>query len=148
MPLPPFTDTGELPVGIHPATLAEVVQQLGTGTPQRQAVSGRLERICRVAFGTGHVAHLIVFGSFVTSKPEPNDVDVFILMEDTFDATNLAGEARLLFDHQTAQSHFGASFFWLRRMAAWEGEQAAVECWQAKRGGGQRGIVEIVSESP
>jgi hypothetical protein len=148
MSIPPFTDTGDLPVGIHRATLAEVVQRLGTGSPQRQNVSGRLERICRVAFGTGHVARLIVFGSFVTNKPDPNDVDVFILMEDSFDATHLSGETQLLFDHQTAQSHFGASFFWLRRMAAWEGEQAAVECWQAKRGGGQRGIVEIVPEAP
>jgi hypothetical protein len=46
------------------------------------------------------------------------------------------------------QAHFGASVFWLRCLAAWEGEQAAVEYWQAKRGGGQRGIVEITPEAP
>lgn len=93
-----------------------------------------------------HVARFIVFGSFVTAAAEPNDVDVFLLMEDTFDASRLTGEARLLFDHAAAQAHFGGSVFWLRRLAAWEGEKAAVEYWQVKRDGGRRGIVEIVQE--
>jgi hypothetical protein len=35
----------------------------------------------------------------------------------TFDADTLTGEARLLFDHASAQAHFGASVFWLRRLA-------------------------------
>jgi len=33
--------------------------------------------------------------------------------------------------------------FWLRRLAAWPNEQAAVEFWQVKRGGGRSGIVEV-----
>ena len=37
---------------------------------------------------------------------------------------------------------------WLRRLTAWEGEQAAVEYRQAKSGGGQRGLVEIAPEAP
>ncbi len=69
-------------------------------------------------------------------------------MEDAFDASSLTGEAQLLFDHLGAHTHFGASVFWLRKMSAWEGEQAAVEYWQAKRGGGQRGIVAIDPEAP
>jgi hypothetical protein len=88
-----------------------------------------------------------VFGSFITDKPEPNDVDVFMLMEDSFDSSQLSGEASILFDHAGAHAHFGASVFWLRRLAAWEGEQAAVEYWQVKRGGKQRGIVEIIPEA-
>jgi len=65
----------------------------------------RLERIYNVAWATGHLARCVVFGSFVTVKPVPNDVDVFFLMEDTFDVTHLTGEARLLFDHAVAQTH-------------------------------------------
>lgn len=148
MPLPSFTPAGEFPLGVHPASLPVVIARLGVGSSQRQLVAARLERICQVAFGTGHVARLVVFGSFVTDKPEPNDVDVFLLMEDSFDAAQLAGEAQLLFDHNEAQNHFGASVFWLRKLAAWEGEQAAVEYWQAKRGGGHRGIVEILPGTP
>jgi hypothetical protein len=95
-----------------------------------------------------HLARFVVFGSFVTNKPEPQGVDVFLVMEDTFDASQLAGDASLLFDHAAAQAHFGASVFWVRHRAAWPNEQAAVEFWQVKRGGGRRGVVEIIAEAP
>ena len=90
----------------------------------------------------------MVFGSFVTDKPDPNDVDVFLLMEDSFEVDSVAGEARLVFDHSAADAYFGASVFWTRRLAALGGEQAAIEFWQTKRDGSLRGIVEIESESP
>ena len=86
----------------------------------------------------------MIFGSFVTGKVDPNDVDVFLLMDDAFDASDLSGNALLLFDHAAAQAHFGTSVFWLRRLAAWLDEQTAIEFWQLKRGGGRRGIVEVV----
>jgi hypothetical protein len=82
----------------------------------------------------------------VTSKSEPYDVDVLLVMADAFDASRLRGEAPLLFDHGVAQSHFGASVFWLRQLATWPNEQAAVEFWQVTRGGGRRGIVEVTRE--
>ena len=78
------------------------------------------------------------------SRVELNDVDIFLLMADTFDASQQSGEAPLLFDHAAAQAHFGASVFWLRRPAAWPDEQTAVEFRQVKRGGGRRGIVEVI----
>jgi hypothetical protein len=146
--LPEFIDGDDLPPGVHPATIHEVLQRFGARPARRIVVSGRLERIYRVAQATGQVARFIVFGSFVTAKPEPNDVDVFLLMEDTFDASLLHGEPHLLFDHASAQTHFGASVFWIRRLAALGGEQPTIEYWQIKRDGGRRGIVEIVEESP
>ena len=60
----------------------------------------------------------------------------------------LPSEAALVFDHSAADAHFGASVFWVRRLAAFGGEQAAVEYWQVKREGGRRGIVEITEETP
>jgi hypothetical protein len=147
LPLPAATDLGELPLGIHPATLGEVLERFGAATPRRRVIGRRLERISQVARETGQLARMVVFGSFVTSKPEPNDVDVFLLMEDTFDAGQLVGEARLLFDHAEAEARFGASVFWMRRLAALGGEEEAVGYWQITRGGGRRGIVEIVQES-
>ena len=108
-----MTDSGDLPPGAHPAPLREVLDRFGVGSVQRQAVARRLERVYRVAWASGHLARFVVFGSFVTAKPEPNDVDVFLLMEDRFDASVLAGATQLLFDHAAAQAHFGASVFWL-----------------------------------
>jgi len=147
MPLPEFTESGELPRGVHPASLGETLHRFGVGRPQRIAIGERLERIHRLASETGHLARFVVFGSFVTDKPEPNDVDVFLVMDDSFDGDELCGESALLFDHTAADAHFGASVFWTRRLTAFGGEQAMVEYWQAKRGGGQRGIIEIVEET-
>lgn len=146
MPLPPFANHGELPLGVHPASVREVLARFAGGSAQRKAIGMRLERILETARGTGHLGRFVVFGSFVTDKPEPNDVDVFLLMEDTFDASQLTGEGKLLFDHAAAQAHFGASIFWMRRLAALEGDQAAVEYWQVTRAWGRRGIVEIIPE--
>jgi len=148
MALPPLTEAGDLPLGVHRASLGEVRDRFGAGSRQRMAVADRLERVFRLARGTGHVARFVVFGSFITDKPEPNDIDVFLVMDDTFNADEMQGESALLFDHGAADSHFGASVFWVRRLAAFGGEQAAIEYWQMKRGGGKRGIVEIIEETP
>ena len=148
MPLPSFTENGDLPLGVHIASLREVLDRFAVGTVVRKALGTRLERIYQVAQASGHLARFVVFGSFLTDKFDPNDVDIFLLMENTFDASQVFGEGQLLFDHASAQAHFGASVFWLRRLAALEGEQKTIEYWQVKRGKGQRGIVEIISEVP
>jgi len=140
---PPLTEAGDLPAGIHGATLAEVIERFGQGTPRRVTLGRRLQHIYQLLQQTGCVARFILFGSFITEKPEPNDVDIFLLMEDTFDVSRVVGEPAVLFDHLAAQNFAGASIFWLRRLAVLDGEQAAVEHWQLKRGGGRRGIVEI-----
>jgi hypothetical protein len=45
MPLPELTDAGELPPGVHRASLQETLRRFGVGLPQRVAVGERLERI-------------------------------------------------------------------------------------------------------
>jgi hypothetical protein len=141
---PDFNDKGDLPPGIHQATLAEVIDHFGKDTPQRRIIARRLEHIYTLAVRTGHLARFIIFGSFVTAKPDPGDIDIFLLMEDSFDAGQLSGETALIFDHLAAQNYEGASIFWIRRLAALEGAQATVEYWQLKRDGTKRGIVEVI----
>jgi hypothetical protein len=144
LPLPEFTQTGDLPPGVHAAPLAEVITRFGTHTTRRTLLIQRLQRIYRLASASGHLLRFVVFGSFITSKSEPNDVDVFMIMDDNFNVGALTGESALLFDHLSAQALFGCSVFWVRRMAALGGEQAAIEDWQIKRDGTERGIVEIL----
>ncbi|MCB9874729.1 MAG: hypothetical protein H6821_11180 [Planctomycetaceae bacterium] len=67
-----------------------------------------------------------------------------MVFDDTFDASASDAEASLLLDHAAADTLFGASVFWLRRPAAFGGEQATIEFWQTKRDGLKRGIIEIV----
>jgi hypothetical protein len=125
--LPPLTEEGELPAGVHPAWLSEVRALFGVGSARRKTLILRLERIYRVARATGYLARFVVFGSFVTGKPEPQDVDLFLVMADEFDASKLSVDMRLLFEHGAAQAHFGPSVFWVRHQAAWPNERAAVE---------------------
>ena len=149
MPLPSFNQNGDLPVGIHRATLSETFKHFGTDSPQKKMIAARLKRIYYLAQTTGHLSRFIVFGSFITDKENPNDVDVFMLMKDSFDMTKLTGEAYILFsDHGAAQARFGVSAFWMRCVAALDSEDKAIEDWQVKRDGGLRGIVEIIEESP
>jgi hypothetical protein len=144
--LPQFNQDGDLPTAVHRATLLEVLQRFGVGTVQRRTVADRLSRLHQLANSTGQVARFVVFGSFVTAKAEPNDVDVVLIKEDTFDLGAVSGEAALVFQHMEADTHFGASVFWTRRSGAIGGEQAMIEYWQVRREGGQRGIVEIIPE--
>jgi hypothetical protein len=82
---PEFDNNGDLPVGIHHATLDEVLEHFGISTLRRRLIAQRQERIYKLAIGTENVVRFVVYGSFITSKLDPNDVDVFMLMEDSFD---------------------------------------------------------------
>lgn len=142
---PEFNSEGDLPLGVYKASLSDVIEHFGVGTPQRRIVGRRLIRVFELASSTGHLSRFIIFGSFVTAKPSPNDVDIFMLMEDSFEVSQMTGAASVVFRQSTAQNWLGASIFWLRRFAAIGGEQAAIEDWQFKRDGTRRGIVEVTS---
>ncbi len=144
MPLPPLNDEGDLPLGVFRASLSDVLQRFGVGSHQREVVGERLRRIHYLAQSTGFLARFIVYGSFITDKPDPDDVDVLLVMDNAFDSSLLTGEYAILFDHSAADAHLGASIFWVRRLGALGGEESLVEYWQSKRGGGKRGIVEVL----
>ncbi len=97
-----FNEDGDLPPGIYRATLSEVIKHFGTSTPQRRIMAQRLARIYKLVNSTKQIARFIIFGSFVTAKPAPNDVDIFMLMEDSFDASQLHGETAVIFNHLMA----------------------------------------------
>lgn len=145
--IPDFNESGDLPIGVHAAILPEIIERFGQGSARRQLVANRLERIYRLAANTGHLSRFIVFGSFVTSKLEPNDVDVVIIMDDEFVADPFDGDTRLLFDHAVSQAHFGASIFWIRQSAALGDPKTFVDDWQIKRDNTRRGIVEVLAEA-
>jgi len=98
-----------------------------------------------LAKATGQLDRFIVFGSYVSDKAVPNDVDVILVMSDTFEPANAPIESRGLFDHAVAQSRFGASVFWITpSIALGEPMNVFVAHWQRKRDGSLRGILEIV----
>ena len=144
--LPAFNEDGDLPPGVHPATLSEILDRLRCRIGPTSCRDRSFESYLSARFLDRATGAFRVFGSFVTAKAEPNDVDIVLLMEDRFDLASVTGEAALVFQHMEADAHFGASMFWTRRSGAIGGEQAMIEYWQVRREGGQRGIVEIVPE--
>jgi predicted nucleotidyltransferase len=114
MPLPQLNRAGELPEGVHQATIDEVIAQFGSGTSQRQAVTARLRRIYHLARATRKLERLILFGSYITAKHDPNDIDIILVMRDDFDVHACDEESQKLFDHPRAAETFGASVFWIR----------------------------------
>src|SRR5262245_22890421 len=76
--LPDFDDDGNLPPGIHRATIEEVARRFGHGSPEREVEMRELMEFVAWARQAA-VQRLLVNGSFVTSKESPNDVDVVIL---------------------------------------------------------------------
>ena len=144
MPLPGFNEFGDLPEGIHPASLEEIIARFGSGTAQRMAVTDRLRRIYQLGEATRHLDRLVVFGSYVSDVNEPKDVDVILVMREDFRSEDCPAEAAVLFDHARANDELGASIFWVRPdMLLGEPLEQFLAFWQTKRDGRRRGVVEI-----
>jgi len=87
----------------------------------------------------------LIFGSYVTAKLEPNDVDVVLVMDDAFRLEKCPVEIRGLFNHAVAQARYGVSIFWIRPgVLIDENVEDFLAYWQIKRYGSRRGMVEVV----
>lgn len=147
MALPEFDSRGDLPEGVHQATLAEVLARFGHSTPQRQLVTTRLVRIHELARATGKLLRFVIFGSYVTAKAAPNDVDIILVMTDDFEVAECDEQTQPLFDHVRAQQVFGASVFSVRPSTVLlVSVDEFISYWQIKRDQSRHGIVEVVSE--
>jgi hypothetical protein len=144
--LPPFNSQGDLPEGLHRASLAEVLGRFGQGSEARQAAPVTLRRIHGLATATGKLGRFVIFGSYVTAKPEPRDVDVALVMKDDFSLAACDEQTRVLFDHQRAEAEVGASIFWLCPSVLLRGSlEDFLLGWGTKRDWTRRGVVEVVA---
>lgn len=118
--------------------------RFGEGSPQRVAVTERLKRIHELAMATGSLDRLIIFGSYVSNVAEPNDIDVILVMRNDFAAESCPANSLVLFEHPRANDELGASIFWVRPdMLLGEPLHRFLACWERKRDGRRRGIVEV-----
>ena len=82
--IPEFRTDGYLPDGVFLATEAEVTFRFGASTRRRRRLILRLRRWIELARQVGAV-RLLVDGSFVTAKLNPNDIDAVILLPPNFE---------------------------------------------------------------
>lgn len=72
---------GTLPPGVHDATLLEVEVQFGSSSRRRTLIL-TIRRLVHMARRCGFVREIYIDGSFVTAKPDPNDVDIVLGIDD------------------------------------------------------------------
>jgi hypothetical protein len=92
--IPPLNDAGYLPPGLPAATLAEVAERFGQDSELRRVQMESLRWLVDLARRAG-VLRLVVNGSFVSDKFEPNDVDCVLLIGPGFPGDAMA-ETELL----------------------------------------------------
>jgi hypothetical protein len=92
--LPDFNDDGYLPAGVHRASMEEVTARFGKESELRRVQIESLGWLVALARRAG-VERIIVNGSFVTDKTEPNDIDCALLIGKDFPRDSSA-EADLL----------------------------------------------------
>ena len=76
--IPPFDESGVLPPGTHPATLADIVARFGRASELRRVQMESIRWMVEVAVRAG-VGRIVLNGSFTTDIIEPNDVDCVLL---------------------------------------------------------------------
>jgi hypothetical protein len=79
--IPPFNETGVLPPGVHPATLAEIEARFGAQSELRRVQMESIRWMVELAIKAG-IQRMVLNGSFVTDIIEPNDVDCVLLGAD------------------------------------------------------------------
>lgn len=92
--IPVCNDDGYLPPGIHRATLEEIAARFGQESELRRAQMESLRWLVGLAWRAG-AQRIVVNGSFVTDKLEPNDVDCVFLIGPDF-PRDAAAETELL----------------------------------------------------
>jgi hypothetical protein len=77
MPIPPMDERGLLPLGIHDCTIDEIQARFGSfqGNDRRPQLWAKFTEFLREARASRLVATVLVDGSFVTAKTDPNDID-------------------------------------------------------------------------
>ena len=114
MPIPALDKNGFLPPGVHDCTLEEIKLEEIKGrfgafqqSDRRPQLFARLGAFLSEAKACGLVISLVVDGSFVTAKPEPNDIDLIVVVAPghSFDADLSPGEYAILSKRRVHRRH-------------------------------------------
>jgi predicted nucleotidyltransferase len=141
--LPELNRDGELPPGVHLAAWKECQTRFGESTSRRVWLSGRLRVLLELAGTNGKLRRAFVWGSFVTAKPAPKDVDILLIMDDDFEVDTISARARTVFDSGRAKLLFDCDVFWARASIGQEILALWLDTYQISRSFRKRGIVEL-----
>ena len=135
--IPDFDKNGNLPPGIHEATIQEVEAHFAHNMHRKRLFEGLL-KVLKILEGCG-CPEVYLNGSFITLKSEPKDYDL------CYEPTGIKGtEAFKQFletRDERKEKYFGDIF---PRLPQPPYEMDHVEDWQTDRDGEIKGIVRII----
>lgn len=139
--IPQWTASGELPSGLHKTTLEEVRNRFGYNV-RRQILIAGLSRALENLRAAG-VTRVFLDGSFVATKPEPNDIDGCWDADEHVNVEAL-DPVFLDFSHhrQAMREKYGVDFFIANTIELGSG-MPFVEFFQVNRDGQPKGILLI-----
>jgi hypothetical protein len=94
------------------------------------------------------VATSFYWGSFVTAKPAPKDIDILLIMDEGFEVDAVAAPVRVVFYSVRARLLFEADVFWARASIGREMLDLWLDTYQTSRSFRKRGIVELEFVGP
>lgn len=103
-----------------------------------------MRSLLALAKSTGQLARVFLWGSFVTSKEVPNDLDVLLVMDTGFAVEGLSAQAQVVFDHVQARLCFHADVFWTKASLDPQVLQLWLDTYQRGKEFTRRGIVEVI----
>ena len=107
MPIPELMLNGILPPGLHAATLTEIAARYGTSSEARTRQARLLRLIVEAALQYPTIKRILVWGSFVTSKLEPNDLDYSLVVARAYDLERIAEPHRRFLVPFEARQFYG-----------------------------------------
>jgi hypothetical protein len=141
--IPEFTDTGFLPNGMHLVTIEDFKRRFGQfdRSDRRIRLYEKLEKLVFDAKASGIIRRVLVGGSYVTAKAEPNDFDCILIMEFSILTKTLSPSEYNLVSRKAARRLYGGDV-----VAVLPGSEEYfqyLEFFQTNRDGDRVGIVEI-----
>jgi hypothetical protein len=141
--IPALTEQGCLPPGIQHATLAEFRERFVVfqRSDRRFRIFEHLQKRLDQAARSGIVRQIIMAGSFITTKPEPNDFDCIVVLDPSIVGRPLRPFAYDLVSRQRARRMFGGDVMPALDHAT--ALQHYLEFFQTSRDGTRIGLVEL-----
>ena len=107
MTLPELNADGYLDPGIYLASLDEVLERFGTGSQTREQQGNLLRFIVESARKFPTIKRVLLWGSFVSAKPEPADLDYSIVVDPRHRSITIEPEDKRFFVPFDANIRYG-----------------------------------------
>jgi len=125
------------------ASLDDLRILFGTSTPRRQFLFRQLEIVIDQLLITRSVKQIYLFGSFVSGKASPNDVDLLVVMNAGFSTTQLGGKVLELFQHDVCRIRYQADLFWVTEVVGNARIEDLLEVFSRDREGRAQSVIEV-----